>query len=476
MSIKSVKYKSENEVVSETSAQEDILNQSENFAVKIMMLRYSLVFILVGLATGLGAGSFVLLRYRELSTFEAEYQSASIQAASSITGHIQKTYIAATLINDIYATELSLSGESLPYYTQPSFDKIVNGINLLTKSRITSFSPLISSSNRIQWEKYARDNVGLLQGPPSLEISTNGSWIVADGIFITNAQGKPVPSPSYSSGSLYPDLMFPIWQVAPLLSNAAAVMFDPHAKINTRMKAIDQAISTMHGASTDIVQLVVDNLKFRPSTILYYPITDPGNSTKPVGLLGIAFTWDEIFTNILPSYLNRIDCVVSTAKSTFTLAIDNGAVTILGMGDLHNRMFDQYKAVISEGLSDSKTSLAGYTITLYPTDSLYTTYITTYPQNVCIGAVVIIAFTALVFTLYVSLVNMRQAKLEEAATRSLVRDTTRDAVLQSKKIYVRYISHEMRTPLNVAFLGLKFLSKDLMKGTLHLLQYHGDDD
>lgn len=464
MSFKSVDKKRENGIVAETSAKEDIPSQSENFAVKILMLRYSLVFILVGLATGLGAGSFVLLRYRELATFNAEYQSATIQAASCISGHLQKSYIAANLINDFYSTELSLSGISLPYYTQPSFDKIVNGVNLLTKSRITTFSPLISNTNRVEWEKYATNNVGLLQGPPSLEISTNGSWIVADGIFFLNSSGKPVASPNYSVGSLYPNLMFPIWQVAPLLSNAAAVMFDPHANVGPRMKAIDQAISTMSGASTGIVQLVVDKCKFRPSTILYFPITAPDNATEPVGLIGIAFTWDEIFMNILPSYLNRIDCVISTAKLSFTLAIDNGVVMLMGKGDLHDPHFNRYRSVINQGLSDTKTSLAGYTITLYPTDSLYTTYITTYPQNVCIGAVVIIAFTALVFTLYVSLVNMRQAKLEEAATRSLVRDTTRDAVLQSKKIYVRYISHEMRTPLNVAFLGLKFLSKDLLKG------------
>lgn len=464
MSIKSLNNKPENGIMAETSVKEDIPSQSENFAVKILMLRYSLVFILVGLATGLGAGSFVLLRYRELSTFNAEYQSATIQAASCIAGHLQKSYIAANLINDFYSTELVLSGISLPYYTQPSFDKIVNGINLLTKSRITTFSPLISNTDRVEWEKYAKDNVRLLQGPPSLEISTNGSWIVADGIFFLNSSCKPVTSPNYSVGSLYPNLMFPIWQVAPLLSNAAAVMFDPHANVGPRMKAIDQAISTMRGASTGIVQLVVDKSKFRPSTILYFPITAPDNSTKPVGLIGTAFTWDEIFMNILPSYLNRIDCVVSTAKLSFTLAIDNGVVKLMGKGDLHDPNFNRYRSVINQGLSDSKTSLAGYTITLYPTDSLYTTYITTYPQNVCIGAVVIIAFTALVFTLYVSLVNMRQAKLEEAATRSLVRDTTRDAVLQSKKIYVRYISHEMRTPLNVAFLGLKFLSKDLLKG------------
>ena len=452
-----------------THSQESILNQSKKVAVKILMLRYCLVFILVGLASGLGAGSFILLRYRELSTFRGEFISATTQTRRSLAEHLQKSLVAATLINNIYQTDiLNNAGVALPFYTLPAFDKIVDGINQLSKSRITTFSPLITNSTRQKWEEYAEDNVDLLNGPPSLKVSKNGSWIVADGIYTTNSLGKPISSPNYSVGSLYPNLMFPVWQVAPLAANSIAVMFDPHAKEGTRRTAIDKAIATMQGTCTDIVQFLVDKTFFRPSTILYFPMGTTSSSDDMIGLLAIAFTWDEILTNILPSYLKNIDVVISTSSSTVTLSLENGAATVVGPGDLHNRDFDQYMTVISNSLSTTHNILVGYTIALYPTESFYRNYITTYPQNVCIGAVTIIVFTALVFTFYVYLVNMRQASLEELATRSLVRDTTRDAVLQSKKIYVRYISHEMRTPLNVAFLGLKILSKDLSRGTVFI--------
>jgi CHASE domain len=466
ISDKSQHSKVSDNVAVEATAQKDILDQSKNVAVKILMLRYSLVFILVGLATGLGGGSFVILRYKEQSTFRAEFNSAAIQTKRSMTDHLLKTYVAADLIDAVYTGQLNTTaGIVLPYYTMPGFDNIVSGINQLSKSRITSLSPVVKNTSRLEWEQFAKDNVGSLHGPASLRISTNGSWIVSDGIFSTDSLGRQSTSRNFVPESMYPDLMFPIWQVAPLQMNAVAVMFDPHAKQGTRMFAIDRAISTMQGASTDIVQLVIDSSKYRPSTILYFPVVIPGSIPKTIGLIGMAFTWDEIFSHILPSYLNRVDCVVSTVTTSFTLALVNGAVTIIGRGDLHDRNFDEYATVISEGLSDSSTSLAGYTITLYPTTDLYSTYITTNPQNVCIGAVTIIVFTALVFTLYVYLVTIRQAQLEEVARRSLVMNTSRDAVLQSKKIYVRYISHEMRTPLNVAFLGLKLLIKDLSEGT-----------
>jgi signal transduction histidine kinase len=35
------------------------------------------------------------------------------------------------------------------------------------------------------------------------------------------------------------------------------------------------------------------------------------------------------------------------------------------------------------------------------------------------------------------------------------------ALIESKKVYVRYISHEMRTPLNAILLGLTLLTHDL---------------
>ena len=458
--------------IAEAHSQEDTLEESKKVAVKILMLRYSLAFILCGLAGGLGASSFLLLRDRETATFHSVFSSATTQTSSSLSDSLTKICIAANLMNEVYGITLNTTGdEMLPDFTLPGFQRIVSNLNKLSNARATSFSPLVTNDTRAKWEVYAQNNVNLLDGPPSLVVSTNGSRVVADGIYATR-NGIAIDAPNHYPDSKYPNLLFPIWQIAPQINNSAAVMYDPHSDQGTRMTAIDQVVSTLQGAATDIVQLVFDVEKYRPSTVLYFPIvdiTDPGEGI--MGLLGIAFTWDEIFRNILPTYLNRIDCVVKTQTSSFTLSLENGLVSILGQGDLHDTAFDQYAKAVSLQDFELRLDLSGYSVTLYPTEALYATYITSYPQNVCIGAVVIIAFTALVFTLYVYLVNIRQSKLEEAATRSFVREASRDAVLQSKKIYVRYISHEMRTPLNVAFLGLKILSKDLQQGELQINIY-----
>ena len=464
------------DVVIQPVSQGDALNQSKNVAFKILMLRYSLALILIGLATGLGSSSFLLLHYRETATFHGEFSSATIQTSHKLFGSLSKIYIAANLLNEMYQAELGVDqGALLPNFTLPHFQGLVSNTNKLCNARVTSFSPLITNNTRASWESYATSHVGLLNGPSSLTVSTNGSRIVADGIFqvvkVNNTLVK-VKAAQHTPGSEYPNYLFPIWEISPIVNNAIAVMYDPHSD-PTRMIAIDKVVSTLSGASTDVVELVVDK-EYKPSTILYFPVTNNDIVPKLVGLLGIAFSWDEIFADVLPSYLNRIDCVVSTKTQSFTLALDGGQVYLVGHGDQHDTTFDKYGTVVTYGLSDSAKDLLGYSIILYPTEALYSTYITSYPQNVCVGAVVIIAFTALVFTLYVYLVNIRQSKLEDIATRSLVRDTSRDAVLQSKKIYVRYISHEMRTPLNVAFLGLKILNKDLSRGknTAHFTFYN----
>ena len=101
---------------------------------------------------------------------------------------------------------------------------------------------------------------------------------------------------------------------------------------------------------------------------------------------------------------------------------------------------------------------------------MYFTYVTSKPRNACISVVCIIAFTVFLVLFYGCLVRRQENIINEFTKLAFADDVTRDAVLLAKKIYVRYISHEMRTPLNAAYLGLKIVEKDLIakKGTLNM--------
>ena len=104
-----------------------------------------------------------------------------------------------------------------------------------------------------------------------------------------------------------------------------------------------------------------------------------------------------------------------------------------------------------------------YRIRLYPTDVLFKKYLTNQPRNLCIIAVIMISFTGILVLLHSHCLKNREKRLTEVAKHAFASNVSRDAVLLAKKMYVRYISHEMRTPLNSTFMGLKLLELVLSK-------------
>jgi signal transduction histidine kinase len=131
--------------------------------------------------------------------------------------------------------------------------------------------------------------------------------------------------------------------------------------------------------------------------------------------------------------------------------------TLLLTEDFHDAAYDEYSH------SFYPIDGANFKITIYPTKTYYKSYITSYPRDVCICAVFLIAFTACIVLLYSKFVKNREIRFVEAAKLAFSSAASRDAVLLAKKSYVRYISHEMRTPLNSIFMGLKLLEIELVK-------------
>ena len=129
---------------------------------------------------------------------------------------------------------------------------------------------------------------------------------------------------------------------------------------------------------------------------------------------------------------------------------------LINLGDLFDSRYAYLSVILPVDLDD-------YTITVYPTSELYRYYVTDTPRNICIIVVFIIATTALVVSLYIYLMKKWEDVLKERIKHSYVEAKSRKDVLLAKRGYVRYMSHEMRTPLNIMHLGLKILEKDLLK-------------
>jgi len=95
----------------------------------------------------------------------------------------------------------------------------------------------------------------------------------------------------------------------------------------------------------------------------------------------------------------------------------------------------------------SGASSREYKLTLYPTGEFFQTYSTDNPVVATTGAVVIVVVTSLIFLAYDFLVRREFIANEH--------------LLEAKRKFMRFVSHEVRTTLNAVSMGLAVLQEEL---------------
>jgi len=199
-----------------------------------------------------------------------------------------------------------------------------------------------------------------------------------------------------------------------------------------------------------------DNTKVVDTNVAFPILLKLNDSThKMVGCVGGHFEWSSLLSRIVPKYVGEIDVVVTGAAFdffngnalrddyTFMYTIRDGTPELRGIGDLHDKTYTKYGRTnkdvpIFDTLID---------ITFYPRDSFIDDYETDNPLYVSIGSVLLILLCSLVFVIYDFAVSRKSFRQE--------------IVLDTKRRFVRYISHEVRTPLNTVRLGLKLFELEL---------------
>jgi hypothetical protein len=123
-----------------------------------------------------------------------------------------------------------------------------------------------------------------------------------------------------------------------------------------------------------------------------------------------------------------------------------------GEGDKHDPEFSGYGQTIelnSPGLFGDDS--ACYSLTLYPSEELFQVYSTKNPVVATVGSVCIIVFTSLLFFIYDFFVRQEFHNKKTA--------------LKAKRHFVRFVSHEVRTPLHAVSMGLQLLQNEMVKFT-----------
>jgi signal transduction histidine kinase len=119
-----------------------------------------------------------------------------------------------------------------------------------------------------------------------------------------------------------------------------------------------------------------------------------------------------------------------------------------GEGDLHQTRYSHLnqKIILNSPGQFGKYS-SSYTLTLYPNDELFDVYSTNNPAAATAGAVGAIIFTSLLFFMYDFFVRKEFHQ--------------KKAIIEAKRQFVRFISHEVRTPVNAISMGLQLLHDEI---------------
>lgn len=147
--------------------------------------------------------------------------------------------------------------------------------------------------------------------------------------------------------------------------------------------------------------------------------------------------------------VSGLDIVIQSSRGPgYTFRIVDGVPHLAGEGDLHEDSLDSHGVQIEL----TRPSLFGpasnhVTLSVYPGQELYEVYRTDNPRFAALGAVGIIFFTSLMFMCFDYFVRR-----ESQAQQSL---------LDAKRKFVRFVSHEVRTPLNSVGMGLTLLKHEI---------------
>jgi signal transduction histidine kinase/CheY-like chemotaxis protein len=163
---------------------------------------------------------------------------------------------------------------------------------------------------------------------------------------------------------------------------------------------------------------------------------------------------DTLLENMFPSQVTGINAVFETDTRTITYKIIDGKAVLLGEGRLIHQNFEDRQRQIQlaepvelfstdDGSNVTKTLI----LSLVPNDEFYQIYHTTGPTIAAIVVVCSILLTILVFFLYDFYVRR-----EFNAKREL---------LEARRQFMRFVSHEVRTPLNAVSMGLDLMQSEV---------------
>ena len=227
--------------------------------------------------------------------------------------------------------------------------------------------------------------------------------------------------------------LLPVTHITPLIPELAPyIMYDllgsSEPWIINRREAFLAAITTGNPAWTDLLPNVpmLDPAGLAvgvaagtpaPASTLAVPVLAPGSDGGWAGTIGtcaLAFDWSTVLRQVLPSFVTSVTAVLTSFSGRqATYALQDGVVSLVGLGDLHDARFDRYARTASADVHGA------WSIDLYPTDALLKTYTTSALMRNAVIIAVVVTLCAALFAYYELSVRQRASAMNVLLRRNL---------------------------------------------------------
>jgi hypothetical protein len=418
---------------------------------RITYLRLTVLFCLGAIGGGGGFLVYYLLDRMEEEMCTLQFDSVADLIQASITSNFEsKVKIGQDLAKDFgVGCPRSEMWPNCPYDLD-----VFEYINVAQSGnvRISGLAPFVYPEVAEDFENFTKD---LFSSNPEYPTATGYSSF-GFGIFRIENKTRYHDAAGLSfSGSSY-NISVPILLIDRIPVNYFALMFNLHSE-ERRGAAIDNLLDCQNSSHddltpcrqsslTDMIHTLIDRVVIQ-TTAIYTPIFPRLNQSEMVGISYVYIYWDEIMNITVPSSFPEIVVVVKSPTTELSYSFHRGHSIPLGDGDHHNSNYNEMAKSILFTSRFVNSKSAQYRIIIYPTASFCDYYHSSGPILVLVGLVCMMFITSVLFGLYDYFMK----------SESLLRKF----LLESKRLFVRFISHELRTPLNAVSLGLSLVEDDL---------------
>jgi signal transduction histidine kinase len=408
--------------------------------------------IFIGLGLLLLTGVFGYVAYYVVYYFEErlsneEFNALAVQMERSTLSSMERKALALSSISNLLAMQCPDS-EMWPNCSVPitSFLNITDPLIAMGELRTLAFAPIIEPYQVSEFEAFAYKTFEE-EGYENMGLSAFGRGISA---VDPNSLERFHDTEGPHLNNKY-QLLTPVIQVGNLEDNRAAVMFNLYSQ-EARISAIDFMMDCFNAGGrgedcisiTDVIHLVQDPV-FRPAVLVIHPVTAFNDPDKLVGLDYGVVNWDTVFSSVLPDFVDGIGVVLRGGEEDYTFEIKHGITRFKSRSDTHD---DSYDSTEHHFAIPYFTGPIKYTVSIYKTDAFVDAYHSNLPIYACIMILVLMLVISGFLVTY------------DRSIQKAVKE--RDLVMDTKRLFVRFISHEMRTPMNIVHLGLKLISQELV--------------